>query len=157
MATFIADYPDVGFGYSFWQVTLLWQRQVARALQAYELTHVQFILLAGIKHLTRLYDDVTQVQLAGYVNTDVMMTSKVLSTLEQKRLIVRMPHLTDTRAKTVKLLKAGDDMVGQTMPIVAEADRHFFKILQLNEATFQYGLRKLLQKHAMPADTTTVE
>ena len=39
-------------GLLFWQVSMLWQRKIKKVLQAYDLTHTQFVILAVIEELT---------------------------------------------------------------------------------------------------------
>jgi len=90
-----------------WQVTNLWQREIKKALEEFELTHSQFVLLASTYYLTLHKQDVTQVLLSNHTKIDPMTTSTVLRTLQKRGFIVRKEHSTDTRAKTVGLSKEG--------------------------------------------------
>ena len=82
---------DQSPGLLLWQVTNRWQAAQRAALKPFDLTHVQFVLLAS---LTWLDSDgpVTQKQLATHAATDAMMTSQVLRALERRGLIRRQPH-----------------------------------------------------------------
>ena len=53
-------------GFLLWQVTTLWQRRIRQALEPFELTHTQFVLLFSCHWLTDKggHRGVTQVQLA---------------------------------------------------------------------------------------------
>lgn len=113
-------------GYLLWQVTHLWQRQVEAALGNLDLTHLQFILLAGIGWLSRKGDLVTQVQLAGFCRIDVMQISQVARKLEVKKLIARSTHPSDTRAKVLALTSLGETILDRAIPIVEYLDAEFF-------------------------------
>ncbi len=63
----------------------------------FELTHVQFVLLASPAWLN-VDGHVTQRQLADHAATDSMMTSQVLRNLEQRGLVSRARHPVDNRA-----------------------------------------------------------
>ena len=58
-------------------------------LRAVGITLTQFSLMAGLYWLDRQGELVTQQRLATYANTDKMMTSKVVQTLESKGLLLR--------------------------------------------------------------------
>ena len=72
--------------------TLRWKRIVAAMLADLELTHVQFVLLAGTLWLEHKGAPPSQRELADHAGTDEMMTSQVLRTLARRRLI---PHTGD--------------------------------------------------------------
>lgn len=131
-------------GFLLWQVTNLWQRRQRAALEPLDLTHVQFVLLAGLGWLTRTLSDVTQVQLAHYARTDVMMTSEVVRTLEKKGLIQRTPHPVDTRAKCLAMTRAGKDKLRQAMQVVEAVDRSFFAAIPEDQSHFVTELQRLL-------------
>ena len=74
-------------GFLLWQVTNLWQREIKKALQKYDLTHSQFVLLASIHWLTLQDQSVTQILLSSHTKIDPMTTSTVLRTLQKKELV----------------------------------------------------------------------
>jgi MarR family transcriptional regulator, organic hydroperoxide resistance regulator len=114
-------------GLLLWRVTNAWQAALRKALRPFDLTHVQFVLLAS---LTWFADELpTQQQLAQHAGTDVMMTSQVLRTLERKALIERLPHPTDGRARLLKATTAGHDLANRTVVVVEACDRAFFAAL----------------------------
>ena len=118
--------PEDSAGYLLWQVTHLWQRQVEAALAELDITHLQFVLLAGIGWLTRNGDLLTQVQLAEFCKIDVMQISQVVRKLEVKYLIERSAHPTDTRAKVLTLTLTGETTLEQALPLVEHLDMKFF-------------------------------
>ncbi len=130
--------PDESPGFLLWQVANLWQRRMNQALQELDLTHVQFVLLAGIYWLSQEQETITQVQLASHAKTDIMMTSKVLRTLEGKELVERRSHPTDTRAKALALTQTGVELLAQAIKVVDDTDNTFFgpvsRVGKLNQA-----------------------
>ena len=118
--------PEQGPGFLLWRASLVWQRLQRDALEEFGLTHVQFVLLAGVVWLGQGEESLTQVRLATHAGTDVMMTSQVLRTLERKGLIRRTPHPTDSRAKVLVATPAGRDLAERAVQRVEEVDLRFF-------------------------------
>ena len=119
-------------GLRLWQVSNKWQARQRAALKPFNLTHVQFVLLASLTYAqgNRIF---TQKQLAEYAQTDVMMTSEVLRTLEGKGLVVRKPHETDGRAFTLTPTAEGISLVNQAIGSVEAVDREFFGTFEKHE------------------------
>lgn len=137
------EQTDESPGFLLWQVSNLWQRRIKRALAPAGLTHVQFMLLAGIYYLHSRGDVVTQIRLAGHAGTDKMMTSNVVRTLEKKELIVREGHPTDSRAKMLEITAKGRDLLKEAVPLVEETDRLFFEQLGYMGDLFRNALQEL--------------
>ncbi len=110
------------------------------------LTHVQFVLLISTAWLEAHVVTITQVTLARHAQTDVMMTSQVVRTLEEKGLITRTPQLTDSRAKIVSLTDAGRVLVQQANARVEEADAQFFAPLADQVPSFVAAMNRLVQE-----------
>lgn len=125
--TFGFDEANNSPGYLLWQVTMLWQRKIKRELDKLNITHTQFVLMSVLAWLSQQKSDVTQTDIADRSKTDRMMVSKVLRTLEQKGMIARNPHPTDTRANIVLLTKKGHSALQDAVALVEEVDRDFFK------------------------------
>jgi DNA-binding MarR family transcriptional regulator len=135
--------PEDSTGYLLWQVMHAWQRQIEGALAELEITHLQFVLLAGISWLTRNDDLLTQVRLAEFCKIDVMQVSQVVRRLEAKSLVKRSAHPTDTRAKTLILTSKGEVILQQAIPLVENLDADFFS--HCDQATLLNELKKLHQ------------
>lgn len=118
--------PATSPGFQLWLVTLAWQRAVTIALRPHDLTHVQFVLLAGTWWLTQEDGPPTQRQLAKHAGSDPMMVSQVLRRLETKGLVKRTVDPIDARAKRVKLTRAGGAHLRRAMPTVDATDAIFF-------------------------------
>jgi DNA-binding MarR family transcriptional regulator len=135
--------PQASTGLLLWRVTNSWQRTVRAALAPFDLTHVQFVLLAVLTSMDRS-TPVTQRDLAERAATDAMMTSQVLRALEGKRLIERLAHPTDGRARTLAPTKAGIELVNRAIVAVEEADGAYFAALGDAVPEFTRLLRALV-------------
>jgi DNA-binding MarR family transcriptional regulator len=111
-------------------VATIWQRQVRAALVEVALTHAQFVLLASAAWLegeaTPRSEPVTQAQISAHASTDAVMTSEVLRTLERKKLLRRLPHPSDARARCITVTPAGRRLVQRAVALVEGVDEEFF-------------------------------
>jgi len=144
--TFSVESADDSSGFLLWQVTNLWQREIKKALEKYDLTHSQFVLMASIYWLTLMKKEVTQILLSSHTKIDPMTTSTVLRTLQAKGLLVRREHATDTRAKTVALTEEGKKITKQAVRTVEKFDTDFFAPLGDKTTDFNKKLLLLLKK-----------
>lgn len=142
--TFSVEKTEESSGFLLWQVTNLWQRQIKKALEQYNLTHSQFVLMASIHWLTIHKQEVTQIVLSDHTKIDPMTTSTVLRTLQQKGLILRQEHLTDTRAKTVELTESGKETIKKAIVTVENFDKEFFSLLGSKTIEMNKNLLTLL-------------
>jgi len=116
---------DESPGLLLWQVTNRWQQAQRAALKPFDLTHVQFVLLASLTWLDAA-GPVTQRALADHAATDPMMTSQVLRALEARKLVRRAPHPDDSRARAVSVTPAGAELANRANVAVEACDRTFF-------------------------------
>jgi DNA-binding MarR family transcriptional regulator len=144
---FSVDTPEESSGFLLWQVTSLWQREIRKALEKFELTHSQFVLLASIFWFHEQKEPVTQIKLSGHTKIDPMTTSTVLRTLQTKGFVKRQEHETDTRAKTVELTEAGKKIIKPAVKAVETFDRQFFEILGDKTRDFNKKLIVLLNQY----------
>jgi MarR family transcriptional regulator, organic hydroperoxide resistance regulator len=144
--TFNVEKAEDSSGFLLWQVTNLWQREIKKALEKYDLTHSQFVLMASIHWLTLNKEDVTQILLSSHTKIDPMTTSTVLRTLQAKELIQRQEHATDTRAKTVELTDSGKKIIKQAVKTVEAFDAEFFAVLGEKIPKFNKQLGLLLSQ-----------
>ena len=133
---------DDSTGLLLWQVTNRWQAAQRAALKPFDLTHVQFVLLAS---LTWLDADgpVTQRQLADHAVTDPMMTSQVLRALETRGLVRRDAHPTDKRAWSLVATPTGRALANRANAAVEACDRDFFGPLASDRTRFNAALIRL--------------
>ena len=140
---FSVEHAHESSGFLLWQVTTLWQRKITAALQPYDVTHTQFVLLASTLWLAQSEENITQIRLAKHAKLDIMMTSQVLRTLETKGWITRAEHPFDSRAKTIVLTDAGRELAKIIIPVVEQVDVRFFSQQTLDKNTFNQALQEL--------------
>jgi len=141
---FWLEKPEESVGFLLWQITNLWQRKMNTALKDLDLTHVQFVLLAGIAWLERFDKDINQVKLAKHAKTNIMMTSKVIRTLEKKELILREECESDIRAKCLSLTDEGRQRIKKALNTVKGVDKEFFEDMA-NNSDFIKNLAYIVQ------------
>ena len=139
--------PDDSPGFLLWQVTNAWQAAQRAALRPFELTHVQFVLLASLAWLDA-DGPVTQRQLADHAATDPMMTSQVLRALARRGLVDRAPHPIDGRARALTATRAGRALADRAVAAVEACDAAFFRPLGPGVADFTRTLRRLRERPA---------
>lgn len=144
---FSVEIPEESSGFLLWQVTNLWQREIKKALEIYDLTHSQFVLLASILWLSQDNNNITQILLSSHTKIDPMTTSTVLRTLQKKGFLQRQEHETDTRAKTVLLTPNGKEIAKLAVKTVEQFDHVFFKDLGNETTEFNLKLNALLNKN----------
>ncbi|MBD2768371.1 MarR family transcriptional regulator [Hymenobacter sp. BT664] len=144
---FKIERPEESSGFLLWQVTNLWQREIKKALEAYGLTHAQFVLMASIHWLAVQEQAVTQIVLSNHTKIDPMTTSTVLRTLQQKGFVQRQEHLTDTRAKTVELTGEGKEIIKKAVITVEKFDLEFFSLPDDKMAELNKSLLTLLDRN----------
>ncbi len=115
-------------GFLLWQLTNQWQQQQRGALRPLDITHPQFVALAGILWLSNLHKvGPSQNQVAEFTHIDKMMMSDLVKTLLQKELLERIAHPLDKRAYSLNLTTKGHKRVLKAIPLVEEVDAKFFK------------------------------
>lgn len=140
--------PNDSPGYLLGQLTMLWQRKLKKVLDPLDLTQTQFVLLAALGWLSKKSNTVTQIDIANQSNADRMMVSKVLRTLEEKGFITRQEHLTDTRAKIIRLTTSGEVILQKALIEIENADLDFFAISDNKLSSFNKNMVELIDKNS---------
>lgn len=135
------DDRDASPGLLLWRVTMAWQARQRAALSPHRLTHVQFVLLAGLVDLGR---PVSQSELAKTMGVDPMMTSQVLRALESHEFVSRRRGSNDARIMQVEATPAGVRVASGALKDVEATDHDFFEALGSDEAAMVDLLRRLL-------------
>jgi DNA-binding MarR family transcriptional regulator len=120
------DKPEDSPGFLLWQTTIIWQRQIKRALETYDISHPQFVIMATLMWFEAHHYDTTQINIVNWSKLDKMTVSKSLKKLAALGYVNRIEHETDTRAKNVSLTGKGKKMVRLLVPIVERIDSTFF-------------------------------
>ncbi|MFC4913899.1 MarR family winged helix-turn-helix transcriptional regulator [Actinomadura gamaensis] len=133
----------------FWlhHAALSWRQALDAGLRPLGLTHTQFNLLASVNWLTGQDGPPTQQAAAELSGADRMMTSKVLTTLEARGLLTRVPDPDDSRAKRLVVTPAGRDLVSRAVQVAAEVDAAFFGAGPDREA-LRLRLREMAENRA---------
>ena len=97
-------------GFLLYNLTTLLQRRMKRELDLLDITHMQFVLLATLKRLSKSNKPITQIEIATESKADKMMVSKVLRTLQTKGFVTRKENSKSTRQKTNMLKKEEKQM-----------------------------------------------
>jgi DNA-binding MarR family transcriptional regulator len=126
--------PRQSPGFLLWHATLRWQQAIAAALHEYDLTHVQFVLLASTWWLGEQGERPNQLALARHAGTDVKMTSQVLRSLERKGLVEREVDPADSRARLLAVTTAGAALAPRAITAVERVDAEFFAAVETSEA-----------------------
>jgi DNA-binding MarR family transcriptional regulator len=121
--------PEHSPGFLLWQTTITWQRQIKKALDPYDISHAQFVILANTLWFEGVKQTPTQILIARSTKLDKMTVSKSLKKLTAQGLIKRTEHKDDTRAKSVHLTTKGKTMTSKLVPIVEKIDTDFFGVL----------------------------
>lgn len=134
-------------GFLFWQLNNLWQRKFREHFDKLGLTHVQFLLLNSLAAIHKTDDKpVTQAALSEHSGCDKMMVSKVIRSLEDKKLVMRKAHHADSRSITILLSTKGMDLLKQATALFSEMESEFFKPLKGKEKDVEKRIRKMLRK-----------
>lgn len=146
MNTFLSHTPEENPGLVLWHVTHMWQRILNTILKKYDLTHLQFVLLATIAWLDHKHETITQIKLAKQTKIHTMQVSQVLKALEQKKYITRKPAEKDPRANVINITREGYQKVKFASAVVEKAERDFFDLNKTDERVFIKTLAHLANK-----------
>lgn len=145
-----AETNVVTLGFTLWQVSNLWQRELRKELFPLDLTHAQYLLLQSVCKLSEDKDlEITQIRLAQDTGSDKMMVSKVLRTLEAKKLLKRADLKTDNRAKKITITAKGKDLNEKARVLVEDFEKEFFVPSEKQEKALTKGLQKLLKSQPL--------
>lgn len=142
-STFGFDHPEDSPGFLLWQATVTWQRRIKKNLEAYDISHAQFVIMALLLWMQESSSNTSpnQVTLVQLSKLDKMTVSQALKKLSAKNLISRVEHAVDTRAKTVSLTQEGKKLIRKLVPLIEKEDADFFKILTVDQ---QKNIKSLL-------------
>jgi len=120
------DAPEDSPGFLLWQTTMIWQRQIKKALEVYDISHAQFVIMATLMWFEAHNYGTTQILIVNQTKLDKMTVSKSLKKLVAQGFVKRTEHESDTRAKSVTLTEKGKEMIYILVPIVEGIDAKFF-------------------------------
>jgi MarR family transcriptional regulator, organic hydroperoxide resistance regulator len=123
-------------------VATKWQAQLRAALTPLDLTTAQFRLLVATAWLNATSSGVRQSDIAAHAGADTVMTSEVLRTLESRGLVIRSPHPTDRRAKSIEVTVLGGALADRASRLVDAVEAKFFEVGAPEFATLAKALKK---------------
>ena len=144
-APFGFEKPEDSPGFLLWQATMTWQRLIKKALEPFEISHAQFVVMALLMWFEKQGYDTTQIEIAQWSKLDKMTVSKSLKKLAAEGLLSRAEHTRDTRAKSVTLTAKGKTFIRKLVPLVEQVDEQFFSTVAAREQqTFMQVLARLI-------------
>jgi DNA-binding MarR family transcriptional regulator len=84
--------------------------------KGHHVTKTQLILLIRLKQ----FNGAAQHSLADITNRDKASLARLLTTMEKKNMVARIPCKSDKRINEIHITKNGEDVLKQTMPIMKE-------------------------------------
>lgn len=137
--------PEDSPGFLLWQTMVTWQKLIKKALDSFDISHPQFVIMAVALWLEEHHQDPTQVAIARLSKLDKMTVSKSLKKLNLQGYIRRKESQKDSRAKWVHLTPQGKSLVSKLIPVVEGIDAEFFgKVPQRDQQTLIQILGKLM-------------
>jgi MarR family transcriptional regulator, organic hydroperoxide resistance regulator len=118
--------PEKAVGFVLWRVLHRYIREIDRALEPLDLTHLQFTTLAMTGWLGRTGEPVTQSAVARAAEIHPMQVSLMLKSLDAKGLIQRTRSVADPRAKHIVLTAAGMRSLRAALPVVIGVQKRLF-------------------------------
>lgn len=115
--------------YMLWLASNAWQRAMRKALEPWNLTHVQFAVLSCLEREASDTVCITQVEVARWIDIDENMNSQVMRSLEQRALIERREHPSDRRAHRLVITQEGREIALAARAVVIEIKEQFFSSL----------------------------
>ncbi|MBX9786985.1 MAG: MarR family winged helix-turn-helix transcriptional regulator [Alphaproteobacteria bacterium] len=139
------EVPEDSPGFLLWQTTITWQRLIKKALDSYEISHPQFVIMAVALWLKEHHQDPTQVSIVRLSKLDKMTVSTSLKKLSLQGYVSRKESEKDTRAKWVNLTPQGKALVSKLIPMVEGIDAEFFgKVSQRDQQSLIQILGNLM-------------
>jgi DNA-binding MarR family transcriptional regulator len=117
------------------------------------LTKAQMILL----HRLRLADGQSQHSLAFITNRDKASLARLLTTMENKNLVARIPSKTDGRVNLIYLTKHGEELLDKTEPIMKELIDELQMGLSMEEVENIISGMKKIQSNIKTEDFVAIE
>ncbi len=129
-SNFIVKNADESSGFLLWQVTILWQKDIKKALEDIGINHTSFVILASLLWFEEQDIEITQTTIINHTKLDKMTVSKNLKSFVLKGFVERFENKNDTRAKTIILSSVGKEIAIKALKIVENIDISFFEKLK---------------------------
>ncbi len=110
--------PDQAVGFWIWRVSLAYQRRAEAALQALDLTHLQFLMLVLTGWLGATAPPVRQRDLVAISGVAEAQVSLMIKALKAKGLVVQRAGEEDTRVRLIGVTAKGARVLAQAVPVM---------------------------------------
>lgn len=134
-----------GAGILLWKAGNAWQRHVRGQLKSFGITYVQYLLLHAVKQLEDESKQPSQTLVAKTAGVDMMMTSKVLRTLEDAKLVARKSDRNDARALVLQCTPTGKKKLTGATAALKKSEVEFFGKLSGKPHKFVENLETLAE------------
>lgn len=121
--------PEDSPGFLLWQTTVTWQRLIKKVLDAQDVSHAQFVIMALLLWFEEKEYEPHQNLIAEKSKLDKMTVSKSLKKLSTQGFVIRVEHERDTRAKSISLTQKGKSLIKKLVPLVEKIDDNFFNTI----------------------------
>lgn len=135
-----------GAGFLLWKASNAWQRAVREHLKPIGVTQVQYLLLDAIHQHEVNGKQPSQIALSRSAGIDVMMTSKVIRTLEEQKLVGRKGSRTDARSVVLQLTAEGKKKLTRAAAAMQKSEEVFFAKLVAKPHKFVLNLAALAEE-----------
>ncbi len=135
--------PRKSPAYNLWLANNAWQRTLRSVLEPFDITHVQYIVLASIDLLRADGTSVCQAEVCRFCDMDENMVSQVLKALEAEGRITRTRNEDDKRARQPEVTEKGHALLNDVRKVLYPAIDQFFSVLAVDKADFTLMLQKL--------------
>lgn len=143
-SVFSVDKPEDSLGLLLWQTTVTWQRLINNSLNAYDMSHSQFVIMAILKWFEENNHTPTQIQIARLSKLDKMTVSKTVRKMVGLGYLKRQENEKDPRAKSIFLTEKGHKIIKILAPMVERIDKGFFSKLEPNDQKHMLKLMNIL-------------
>ncbi len=134
-------HPSMGefLGYCLYKLAIRFRSNMDQGFAKHHLLAPQ----AGMLTLLQKSGSMTQVELGSYLAIDKATMVRFLDDLENKKLLVRKPHISDKRAKVLELTSKGQQVIKEIHKIRKEIENKTLSSLTKAEIS---QFKKLISK-----------
>lgn len=112
---------------------MTWQHLIKSALESYNISLAQFVILAVVLWFEETKQAPTQSTIVNKTKLDKITVSKSLKKLVVEGLIERSKHTQDTHAKSIYLTRIGKTLIKKLVPIVESINHEFFGAIKKDD------------------------
>lgn len=118
-----------------------------------EITRVQWIVL--MKLIDK--DGISQYELACQANRDKAAMTRLISTLEKKNLVARIPSKTDKRINEIHITKHGRAMLNKQLPIMRNVNAKLEEKFSIEEKDVLISLLSKVRESVKELDNELID